>query len=274
MYKMIAIDLDDTLLNHEGEVSGENLKAIEEAREEGVQIVLCSGRPSRGMHHVIESMGLNKEGEYYISFNGGIIRNCHDHQIIFEKGMSLEIGNWIIDLAREFNLNAQMYIEDEVLVEKYEEATKDYEIMNKLRVKVVDDLKQHNKGNIIKMLINDDPKRLKGVYTEIQKRSSQYKDFMNKVNIFFSRDYLLEFISNETNKGIAAMELAKILGIKNEEVIAIGDSYNDLYMIEMAGLGVLVANGREDLKDKADYVTTNKHDEDAVKEVIYKFVIQ
>lgn len=267
MYRMIAIDLDDTLLNEEGNVSKENRSAIENARQEGVAIVLCSGRPSLGMHRTIKNLGLDKEGEYYISFNGALIRQSHDDSKIYEANLDPILTNTIIDYGRKYNLGIQLYIEDNMYVEEYTDRIKEYERLTGVQALLVDDIKAHVGNGALKVLMNDDHERLKVLYDE---EHSQLKD---QLHMFFSRDHLLEFISLETNKGIAVMKLAKRLNIEKDEVIAVGDSYNDLYMIEMAGLGVTVSNGREEVKNIAQYVTSRNNNEHAIEEVIEKFIL-
>ncbi|WP_105619178.1 Cof-type HAD-IIB family hydrolase [Vallitalea okinawensis] len=267
MYKMIAIDLDDTLLNEEGDVSKENICAIEKAREEGVAIVLCSGRPSLGMHKTINSLGLDKEGEYYISFNGALIRKAHDDSKIYEANLDPDLTKRIIEYGRKYDLGIQLYIGDDMFVEKFTDRIKEYEELTGVKAIIVDDLKEHIGQGALKLLMNDDHERLKVLYEE------EHNHLDEHLHMFFSRDHLLEFISLETNKGIAVMKLAERLNIKKEDVIAVGDSYNDFYMIEMAGLGITVSNGRDEVKQIAQYITSRSNNEHAIEEVIEKFIM-
>lgn len=266
MYRLIAIDLDDTLLREDGDVSEENIRAIEKARQADVKIVLCSGRPSRGMHRTIEKIGINEEGEYYISFNGALIRNCYDHEKLYEATLEKVECDEIIDYARQAELALQLYVDDVMYVEKVTERTEEYEILTGVEAIKVTDLKEYTHQGVLKVLINDEPELLKSLYNKIEPIMN------NRLHVFFSRDHLLEFISLKTNKGLAVLELAKRLKISKDEIIAVGDSYNDKYMIEMVGLGVTVSNGRQAIKDIAGYVTSRSNNEHAIEEVIERFI--
>ena len=135
-------------------------------------------------------------------------------------------------------------------------------------VKKVDDLVklvEENNGSI-KLLLNGDYNKLAILKKELE---GKYSD---QLDMFFSYKNYLELVNIETNKGLALTRLTKSLGISMDEVIAVGDNQNDRSMIELAGLGCLMANGNKELVEIADYITESDNDNDAIAEIIYKFI--
>lgn len=262
---MIVLDLDDTLLNDHLVVSDDNIKALKEAHDAGLIITLCSGRVSQSIARIMKDIGLHTDTDYYISYNGVIINNGQDDRI-FYKPLEGQILQEFIELGRQYNVDIQLYKGDDVVVEKYTPRTKAYENMSQIKVKMVDDFKVYD--DTIKVLYNgDNIEALEEMKTHIQEK---YDD---QVHVFFSKPTYLEVINKEANKGLALAYLADYLQIKQEEIIAVGDSMNDIYMIEYAGMGVAVRNAREEVKEIANYITKSTNHEHAVSEVIHKFVL-
>lgn len=140
------------------------------------------------------------------------------------------------------------------------------EIQSKIKATIVDDLMVYQ--DTIKLLYNcDDIQVLEQIQKQIQKK------YQDKIHVFFSKPTYLEIINIEANKGLALAYLADYLQINQDEIIAVGDSMNDIYMIEYAGIGVAVQNAREEVKGIANYVTESTNHEHAVAEVINKFIL-
>lgn len=264
MYKLIAIDLDDTLLNDKNEISNENLEALKYAKSKGVKIVICTGRPTLSTSKYIEIIEDYSLEDYFIVFNGSIITSKAGHTI-FRKVINKDLLHKLIDFGRNEDVDIQIYDEKNIFVERYSSGIQDYENNIALKATMINDLKE--KDMTVKVLYNSNDKiKLERIKTEIEKQ------FKNEVFVFYSRPNYLEVLSHEGNKGIALEYLADYLGINQKDVIAIGDSENDSYMIKYAGLGVCMKNGRESIKDIADYITERTNLENGVAEVIRKFV--
>lgn len=263
-YKLLAIDMDDTLLNDELEISPENHDALRYAQEKGVKIVLCTGRTLESVRKYIDFIDGYLYDDYVIVFNGSIITTAKG-DIIFRKVIGKDILADLIDISRSENIDIQIYDDQNIYSEGYTERTKDYERFSGVKIKILDDLKV--KDMSIKVLYNScDTDKLDKVRKRIEEK------FGEKVFVFYSKSNYLEVLSNEGNKGIALRYLAEYLKIDNNEVMAIGDSENDTYMIQYAGLGICMKNGRESVKQYADYITHHTNNENGVAEAIRKFI--
>lgn len=264
IYKLLAIDMDDTLLNDELEISRENHEALTYAHEKGVRVVLCTGRPIESVRKYIDLIDQYLQDDYVIVFNGSIITTAKG-DMIFRKVIGKELIDKLVDISRSENVDIQLYDEKHVFAEKYSERIKEYEDLSGMKINIIEDLKA--KEMSIKILFNcNDTTKLDRVKKIIEEK------LKDQVFIFYSKSNYLEVLSNEGNKGIALEYLANYLNIKQEEVIAIGDSENDIYMLQYAGLGVCMYNGRESVKQYADYITKNTNNENGVAEAIRKFI--
>lgn len=263
-YKLLAIDMDDTLLNDDMEISTENHDALRYAQESGVKIVLCTGRTLESIRKYIDFIDGYLYDDYVIVFNGSIITTASG-DMIFRKAVEKDILHELIDISRSENIDIQLYDDQYIYSEKYTELIKGYEKLSGVKVQILDDLK--TKEMSLKVLYNSyDISKLERVKELIKLK------FDDRVFVFYSKSNYLEVLSNEGNKGIALKYLAEYLKINQNEVIAIGDSENDIYMIQYAGLGVCMKNGRESVKQYADYITQHTNNEDGVAEVIKKFI--
>jgi Cof subfamily protein (haloacid dehalogenase superfamily) len=144
---------------------------------------------------------------------------------------------------------------------------KDYKRISNVEPVIIGDADEIIKKGITKIIWYDEPEKLKKYQNEIEKYLS------DGVNYHTSRPMFLEFVDRDASKAIAMEKLGEHFGIKQSEMIAIGDGFNDLSMIEYAGLGVAMANSEEEVKEKADYITLS-NDEDGVAHVIYEFVLR
>ena len=159
-YKMVAIDMDDTLLNDELKITKENQDAIQKAIEKGVKIVLCSGRASISINPYLEELGLKKEDEYGISYNGAVIFETKDLNIISEEDVPLEYAQYLFSFAKKENIYAQTYLDHELLVEKSNEYSKRYTSITGLRSVEIGDFSTGITRDVIKVLFYDEHEKL------------------------------------------------------------------------------------------------------------------
>lgn len=267
MYKLIALDMDDTFLTSELIISKKNKDMIKKVAKMGIKVVLCSGRASKSMAKYIEELK-DYCDEYFISYNGAIITDVKNDKKLFYHPLKKEIVHKLIDIGREKDINVQIYKDDSLYVEKYNKYTESYESLTDVKAKVVGDLKDITENGSIKVLYNYDHDELEKLKPELESK------FSSTANIFFSKPNYLEALNIKANKGIALKELVDYLDIKLDETISIGDSFNDLSMIQMAGLGVAMKNGHKNVKSEANYITINDHNNDGVAEVLDKFIIK
>ena len=268
MYKIIALDMDGTLLNDEKIVTEETKKALKEAREKGVKVVLASGRPIDGLRRYLEELDLMHDNEYVLSYNGCLVQETKSEKIISEKGLKGKDLHYIYNFAKEFGVNIHAFSPTRGLItpknSKYTEVEAN---INKIDINVCDFNEISDDESIIKIMLIDEPEILDKAIAKLPKEVGE------KYNLAKSTPFFFEVINKESNKGLGLKELADYLNISKDEIIAVGDAGNDLDMIEFAGLGVAMDNGHDNVKEAADYITKSNN-EDGVAEVVKKFILK
>ncbi len=270
MYKIITCDLDETLLDSNHQIPTRVKAAVAAARERGVRFVPASGRGFTTMQGTLEELGLRDlPGEYTISFNSGAITENRGNRIMYLQGISWDFANQV--LLRGLALGdvcVHVYTTDVVWAWNVPQAEWDYIGSRMNMVRTTEPNLDFLRGQqIVKCLLMN----LDQDYLHRIARDSQ--DITADIDVSYSSNRYLEFNARGVNKGAGLMRLADMLGVPREQTIAIGDNYNDLSMVEAAGLGVLMANAPEELKPRADYVTHDDNDAGGVAEVIEKFVL-
>lgn len=266
-YKMIVLDLDDTLLRDDHTISPRTKEALMTAQEKGVKVVLASGRPTFGMRNVAKELRLEEYGSFILSFNGAKIINCKTNEEIFSSTLSPEIVHNLFEISKTEDVWIHTYIGDDIVTEENNPYTEIEGDITGMPIVVVDDFKAAVTEPVVKILMNKEAERLVEVEKKLQKQLE------GQLSVMRSKPFFLEFTEHGVTKGTSLNQLIQKLGIKREEVIAMGDSYNDQAMIEFAGLGVAMGNAPDDIKEIANYVTdTNMND--GVAKVVEKFVLK
>lgn len=265
-YKMIVTDLDDTLLNSDKKISAIDLEAIKEAEKRGIKFVLCSGRPTFAMRDLAKEIEAEKYESYILSFNGSIITDCKTNENIFEASLEKEDLHLMYDLSKKHKTHILTYIDDEIVSETDSEYI-DVEVdLTKMPHKKSKSFKECVNKNAVKCMLLEEPTYLK----EVEKKLKE--EYGDKYSIAISKPFFLEVTKLGVNKGIAIKKLAEKLGISLDEVIAVGDSFNDLPMLEVAGLSVAVENAHPEIKNKVDFITKSNND-GGMAYLINKFIL-
>lgn len=264
---MLLIDLDETLLNDKGEIPDINSEAIKQAYQKGIKIVLCSGRSNMSLKKFIDNLGVSKDG-YAIAFNGGIIYKTDTNEIISEHLLNDDYAREIIEKCRKYDVHIMMYCNQKLWIDRCTQKIEDYANKSKLVPVLVDNLINATVQPVSKVIIIGKNRILKVVEEDFKNEG-----WNNKISTFFSSERLYEFNPLGIDKGSGLRELANYLNIDIKDVIAIGDNYNDISMIQTAGLGIAVKNANDEIKSIADYVTERDNNEGAVAEVIEKYIL-
>jgi Cof subfamily protein (haloacid dehalogenase superfamily) len=266
-FKMIVLDLDDTLLQDDHTISPRTKKALMEAQEVGVKVVLASGRPTYAMYDIAEELRLKEYGSFILSFNGAKITNCQTGEELFSSTLSPETVHHLYELSRREDVWIHTYVGDSIVTEAGNQYTNIEAEITGLEIFEVDSFIDAVKEPVVKVLMLEDETKLAVVERKLQ------QELTGQLSVMRSKPFFLEFTEAGVTKGTSLNQLIGQLGIEREEVIAMGDSYNDLAMIEFAGLGVAMGNAPADIKEKADYVTdTNMND--GVAKVVEKFILK
>ena len=267
MYKLIALDMDGTLLNSEKKITGNTKKALKEAEAKGVKVVLASGRPLSGITKSLEELDLLKGDDYVLSFNGGIVINSKTKEVVTSsllKGADLKE---IYKVSQELDINIHAFSSKRGLITpKMSQYTQHECDINGIDAEIMDFNDIEDDEDIVKVMMIDPQEKLDKAIEKLP------KDLYEKYSVFKSAPFFLEFTNKEVDKGKGLKKLGEYLGIKQEEIIACGDAGNDLSMIKYAGLGVAMKNATDDVKNAADYITLS-NDEDGIAHVVNKFIL-
>ena len=262
-YKLMAVDIDGTLLDSNGVLTEKTKEAIIAGVEKGLIFTISTGRPLQGVENINRLLNLDLP---YITYNGAMVIMGKSKEILYEQRLSPEDAEQIIELGEKYGTTIVVWADNKMFVKEIDEKVLDYKKISNVEPTVIDDLREAVKAGATKILWYDEIDKINKYRTEVGKYLS------DGVNFHPSRPIFLEFVDKKASKAIAMEKLGEHFGIKRSEMIAVGDGYNDLSMIEYAGLGVAMGNAEEEIKKKADYVTLS-NDEDGVAHVINKFVL-
>lgn len=267
MYKLIAIDMDGTLLREDKSVSERTKKAIREAKAKGVQVVIATGRPIDGVTRYLEELDMFDENDCVLSYNGGLVLKTKSREVISKIALTGADLHYLYKLSEELGVNIHAFSEVHGLItpriSKYTEVEAN---INNIEININDFSEIEDNHSIIKIMMIDEPEVLQKAIDNLP------KEVYDKFTVVKSTPFFLEFLNKSVNKGTGVELLAKHLGITREEVMTFGDAGNDLDMIEYAGMGVAMANGFDEVKAVANYIT-DSNEEDGVAKAIEKFVL-
>lgn len=283
MIKLVASDLDGTIIGRDNTIFENNLKAINDMNNKNIDFVICTGKT----YPIIKGMCSKFNASYGIFGNGNQIINLRTGEEIYKKLLTDSEINSCIDIARAHNLHIHIYTDNEIISEKElkymdlrnYKLQQDKHFETSLDISVVDDIKQYlafNKVNVCKLIISSDSD-LSDIKNEILekehisittiKKYNQYKDDV------IDKEYeYLDITPKDINKDTALKILSNHLNVDNNEIMAIGDNLNDLDMVKNSGLGVAVANAYDELKEVAKYTTDNTVEAGGFAEAVYKFI--
>ncbi|MDF2672511.1 MAG: haloacid dehalogenase-like hydrolase [Clostridiales bacterium] len=264
MYKLVALDMDGTLLNKNQKISDRVKKAIAEARAKGVKIILSSGRGFKGIEKYVKELHLD---ELVVSLNGAAVTDASGEKIVFDIHMEPDVSRRIIELQKEYDIFSVNFIGLKMYVEELNEKALYFSTFEGVEVIAVGNMLEfYNTQPISKMLMIEKHEKFTIFKERLLEELGQY------INATFSLPDFLEAYNINVNKGLILHKVANYYGIKREEVIAIGDGENDIYMIEYAGLGVAMGNAMDSVKNAADIITKSNA-EDGVAHVIERYIL-
>lgn len=272
--KLIAIDLDGTLLDSNRNLSKENLQAIQEAKAAGVRVVLCTGRPLRSMNYLLDEAGLKEEGDLAITYNGGLIQKTNTGETVHELTFNREECLEIFELSQLLNLPVN-FIDLDYIYEPpypvgvesiYNKGTTNIPKNEALQFAAIQMEKLPDPFTINKAVMSRPAEELDAAIPKIP--ASYYEKF----NIYKSQSHILEILPLHVDKGFAMRVVGELLGLEKDQIMGIGDQENDLTLVQHAGLGIAMGNAIDIVKESADYVTKT-NDENGVAHVIHKFVL-
>lgn len=270
-YKIIACDMDETLLTSTHGICDANIKAIQEASAKGVKFVPCTGRGYQSIQQYLKLLGLyDKEHEYVISFNGCALTENKGNKVLFFDGIPFEKVNELFQFGKTKDVCIHIYTDEELYVYHLNEDER-----ARLAAMKVTFIELQDSIDFLK-----DKRFAKVIYQNtdvpyLQSFAHEMKSFCEgSITIAYSSNRYMELNKEGVSKGITMLKLAERLGAAQSQTMAIGDHYNDVSMLEMAGLAVAPSNAIDDIKAMCDVVTKTDHNEGAVAEAIQTYIIK
>lgn len=281
MYKMIILDLDGTLLNDYKEISKENINVIKRAyQEKGIRTVIATGRPLGYVNEIGDLYG-NCFANYIIACNGAIIKDSETeqyiHKVTFTNEEVLNLRNIFLQENADYMM---LYTDKQVIAETKtgKELENSGNNLSKKQTKG-ENIERviRNNSNLTKLLclIGGNTSTLERIIKKINRleeiEPSVICNYLCKTEAGTFESKYIDIMKKGCSKKNAIQILADKLGIKQEEIIVMGDGGNDISMFECAGLKIAMANAEPYLKEKADFVTTSNNDSGVAK-AIEKFI--
>jgi len=267
-YKLLVLDVDGTLLNSERQLSKHTVSTLQKVQQMGVRLALASGRPLSGILPIAKALELDTYHGFIISCNGAQVTSASG-EVIFERSISPEMMPYLEKQAQKMDMTIAYYDNNVVVSDNIDDPhVIDEAKMNGMELRQEEFLSitlDHWPTEV--MIFSDDEEALNGLEEHLQRHLNGVMDTIH------SNPYMLEIVGYQVGKSYAMSALVQKLGIKMEEVVAIGDGAADINMIQMAGTGVAMANATEGVRRCADFVTLS-NDQDGVAVAIEKDILE
>ena len=258
-YKLLILDLDGTLTNSQKEITPFTRQTLIDAQKDGWTLVLASGRPTYGIMPLADTLEMEKFGGYILAFNGGKIIECATKKVMYEQALPDDVVPILYQRATESGAAILSYNGPKILSESPENEYVQYEaFLNKMEIQQTDNFLRDLPMPADKCLAVGKPDLLVWLEEELKKEVGE------RINIYRSEAFFLELVPKGIDKAASISRLLQMVGLEREQVVAIGDGFNDLSMIQYAGLGVAMVNAQEAVKEEADVITQKSNDEDGV----------
>ena len=268
-YKLLVLDVDGTLLNTKREITPRTLAALKKVQMAGVRLMLASGRPTYGLLPLARKLEMGDYGGFILSYNGGQIISATNGEVLFERRISPEMLPYLEKKARKNGFAILTYNENRVVTN---DAT-DLHVINEAYINGME-VDEHEEFSIAVdyppckvVLVSDDEDALTGLEAHWKRRLSGVLD------VFRTESFFLEVVACGIDKGNALAAIADRIGVKAEEIMAIGNGVADVSMLQTAGLGIAMGNAPDSVKRCADFVTLS-NDEDGVAEAVERAILE
>ena len=262
--KLIASDMDDTLLNHDNKISERNANAIRSALAKNVIFMIATGRMFCSARPYALDLGLDVP---LVTYNGALVKGAKRGEVFYEHKLNYDTALKVLAYCKEHKYYAQVYIGDDILVDKKGKWSAKYSEIIGVPITEIGEAVYEIKEAPYKILVMTETEDFQPAWKAFAEK------FAGKIVVTSSRDNFLELMEPGVNKWEAVKSVAESYKIKPEEIMCIGDSNNDLAMIKNAGVGVAVGNAKDSVKEHAKIVTASNND-DGVAMVVEAILTQ
>jgi hypothetical protein len=266
--KLIAIDMDGTLLLPDHTISPAVKAAIASARARGVSVVLCTGRPYAGVESYLRELHMDEPNDYCITYNGALVQKAQDGSTVAQTALNYDDYRYLEQLSREVGSHFHALDRHQLYTANRDISyyTVHESFIANIPLVFCEPENMDKNGEFLKVMMIDDPvvldKAIARIPAEVHERYTLLK----------SSPYFLEILDKRVNKGTGVKALAEKLGFRREEIMTLGDQENDIAMLEYAGMGVAMDNAIDKVKEVSNFVTKSNL-EDGVAYAIEKFVL-
>jgi Cof subfamily protein (haloacid dehalogenase superfamily) len=265
--RLLALDLDNTLLRSDLTISFRTRNALKKADAAGVTIAFATRRAPRSTERFSKLLGGGRHLTYLICDSGALVMESQSGERLIDDKIDTKSALAVCDLADAEGFAIQIYEDDIMYLSKENEFTQYSEKITGVRQVVLQNFRDLVSHGCRKMLIPGDPMLLGHLETLMRTYMA------GEITILSGRKYLLEILPKGTDKGTALAHIAEKIGVGADETCAIGDAASDTGMIQWAGMGVAMLNGEEVAKKAADIVTKHRNDDDGVAEIIEQYIL-
>lgn len=265
-YKVLVLDIDGTVTNSKKEISPRTLRSLFQIQEKGIKVVLASGRPTPGISSLAKQLHLEKFGGYILSYNGAKIIDCKTNNIIYQSVIPKPYLPKLYEAAKEFGVGIMSYENDTVIAGTPIDCYMEQEAkINGIPIREIQNFPEYITFDVNKCIMTEDGSYLESVEPKLQER-------FQELSIYRSEPYFLEIMPQNVDKAKSLEKLLEHLHFSREEMICCGDGFNDVSMIQFAGLGVAMENAQQKVKEVADFIT-HSNDQDGIVHVIDTFLL-
>ena len=267
MIKLIALDMDGTLLNKQHAISPRNQQAIHAAKQAGIRVVLASGRPRQGLQPHLEHLQLTTDEEFVISYNGSLVERVESSEVLYETMLTGKDVKKVFEMSKQLGVYIHAFSVKQGLITHQNNPYTDIEAeINKITSSEFDFNRINESDRFIKVMMVAEAQQLTEAITKIPASLKANYTVVRSAPIF------VEVLHPDCSKGIAVEKLCELLDITAAEVMCVGDAENDHAMLAFAGVAVAMENADEETKALADFITTSNND-DGVAVAIEKFAL-
>lgn len=265
--KILVLDIDGTLTNSKKEITENTKRGIKNIMERGHIVMLASGRPTPGMKKYAEELELEKYGGYLLSFNGGKIINCKTGEIVFQQTLPPQILPILYKFAIDHDCGLVTYLGDTVILGTRSDEYIELEArINGLPIRQVENMVEFVDFDMNKCLMTAPVDKAPELEKKLQEMIGDV------ASVYRSEPFFIEIMPKGVDKAASLDKMLCTVGLKRENAICCGDGFNDMTMIQYAGVGVAMENAQEKVKEVADFITKS-NDEDGIVTVIDKFIL-
>lgn len=269
-YQLLVLDIDGTVTNSQKIVTPRTREALIHLQEKGIPVAIASGRPYQGIAPIADVLEFQRFGSYILAFNGGRIMNWKTKEVIYSKTLPMGLPRRLQKDALEHGVGIIAYSDHDTVISGGASVDRYIQLESNicnLPIEISTDYAKDIPYPINKCLFTGEPDDIATLEPIL------YEKYLHEAQVFRSEDFYLEVTPKNVDKAYCLARLLDILGISRDAMVCCGDGYNDLTMLQFAGLGVAMANAKEEVLKVADYITAS-NDHDGVALVVEKFFLQ